>query len=352
MKQRSNSCAVASVVRFAAACVMTAALASGVLVAAATVSGEAPSAGASSLAAGGCTAKAITGATTLDLKIENTASGKLPTVSVCIDGKGPFRFLVSTGAGSSVLTPSLVRSLGLTKKATSAVRGVTCTAAAPTVKVKHWSIAGRKLASQKLLVAPVSAPGASPTPRGIIGSDVLARFGAVRIDYQASRLVLLGKERARPKGNVYVLGTTTAAPPAALAKGGLKVSASLRVFESPQGTIVAAPVKIAGHTEQLAVDSGSAGSDLLPAVARTLKLRASAVRAAYAGVGCSGTAPTYASGAWALGKSALPAADLVARPIAGSLNSGLQGVLGSDVLATDGATIIDYEGAHLWLAGG
>ena len=285
----------------------------------------------------------------LQLKLAGTSDGRVPIVDVCIDRKGPYPFVVSTGAGSSAITPALARSLHLRRGNSTAIRGVTCVNSAPSVKVKTWSMSGARLAAQRVLVAKVGVPRA----KGVIGSDVLMRFGAVRIDYHTKHLLLAGGEGPAPAGNVYVLGQKSPAPPSPLAKGTLKASAPLRVFESPQGTIVAAPVKFSGHTEQLAVDSGSADSGLLPALARSLKLKTAGANLGVSGLGCSGKAHTYVAGSWSLGGTVLPSdGSVVARFIAGGVNSGLQGVLGSDVLAAQGSVIVDYSGAHLWLATG
>ena len=347
---------VAIVGRFvvAAGLLSLAVLVVGSLGAGSIVGGSASVAGASSRAKSACSARSIKGSEVLELQLglARSSLGGLPTVAVCIDGKGPYRFLVSTGSGSSVVVPALARSLHLGKGDRTAIRGVTCVTSAQTVKVSNWSMSGLRLSPQELLVAKVPRDQLSTAPRGIIGSDVLARFGSVRIDYRAHRLMLLGSEGAPPKGNLYVLGQAKAAVPSGLAAGKVELAASLRVFESPQGTIVAAPVKIGGHTEQLAVDTGSAGSGLVPAVATSLKLGTRGHKASFSGVGCRGEAPTYSSGAWSLGGSALPSASLVARRIAGSVNGGLQGVLGSNVLSADGSVIVDYAGAHLWLVKG
>lgn len=351
MRQRTRF--HAAIGRLAGAAVVVAALVSGSTVVGVVTGSTVPIAGASSSASGGCAAKPVTGPKVLKLKILDTSAGKVPTVSVCIDGKGPYRFLVSTGTGSSVVTPALARKLHLNKSGDdTAVRGVTCVASAPSAKVRKWSMSGAKLDAQRLLVAKIAVPGASRAPKGIIGSDVLERFGAVRIDYVKSRLTLLGSEGAAPTGDVYVLGQRTSKLPAALDGGPPKAGQLLRVFESAHGTIVAVPMKIAGRTEQLAVDSGSAGSALVPAIARALKLKAGGTNLAVSGVGCRGTASTYLSGSWTLGGSRLVSTSFAARPISGTLNSGLQGVLGANVLAADGSVIVDYEGAHLWLTSG
>ena len=344
--------AVVGRIAAAAACASGAGLVLGALGGGFAVGSAAPLAGASPLAKHACSARQVTESRIPELEIATSGAGRLPTVAVCIDGRGPYRFLVSTGSGSSVVVPALARSLHLRKGDRTAIRGVTCVTSAQTVKVSNWSMSGLRLSPQELLVAKVPRDQLSTAPRGIIGSDVLARFGSVRIDYRAHRVLLLGSEGAAPKGNLYVLGQDKASIPPGLAGGKVELGSPLRVFESPQGTIVAAAVKIGGHTEQLAVDTGSAGSGLVPAVATSLKLGTRGHKASFSGVGCRGEAPTYSSGAWSLGGSALPSASLVARRIAGSVNGGLQGVLGSNVLSADGSVIVDYDGAHLWLVKG
>ena len=329
---------------------MVAAVTGGAGVGSTVTAGSAAIAGAALSSRGGCAAKPVRGPEALELKMLSTAAGTVPTVQVCIDGRGPFPFLLSTGAGSSVVVPSLAHSLHVRKGPVTALRGVTCVPSAHSAKVKRWSMSGAELAAQHLIVADVSVAGASTEVKGIIGSDVLARFGAVRIDYATGRLVLLGRERPAPTGDSYVLGEKRAVPPAPLAEGAeLEVGAPLRIFETPEGTIVAVPVKISGRTTQLAVDTGSPSSDLVPAVVPSLRLRHSGAKVASSGIGCRGVAPAYVVGAWSLGDSPLRGSTLEARPIAGTVNSGLQGVLGSDVLASDGSVIVDYGGAHLWL---
>jgi hypothetical protein len=125
---------------------------------------------------------------------------------VCIDGQGPYPFLVATGAGSSVITPALARKLRLRRAAATSVRGVTCVATTPQVKVKYWSMGGVRLAGQEVLTAGVPSQGMKHPPKGVIGSDVLSRFGAVGIDYHTRKLTVLQREAPAPKGNLYVLG--------------------------------------------------------------------------------------------------------------------------------------------------
>ena len=348
MKKRSWH-PTATIGQLAAGAMVIALVALGIVMGGAFTNGSRQRAGASPRATG-CSVKPVTGPKGLELGMLSTPAGSVPTVPVCVDGQGPFRFVVSTGTGGSAVTPSLARSLHLKKGPEVPVRGVTCIPSAPQARLRTWSMAGVRLDPQDVLVARFS--GAGSTVNGVIGSDVLARFGAVRIDYVHARLELLGGEGAAPRGNVYVLGRKASSPPAALVKGAIEANSLLRVFETPHATIVAVPVEIAGHAEQLAVDTGFPPSELDPATASGLKLKADGARRPTSGIGCTGAAPTYSTGRWTLGGTPLPGAAIAARSIAGSINSGLQGVLGSEALRADGSVIVDFSGAHLWLTKG
>ena len=341
--------ALPTIGQLAAGAMVVALVALGIVVGGGFTNGSRQRAGASPRVTG-CSVKPVAGPKGLELEMVRTPAGSVPTVPVCIDGQGPFRFVVSTGAGGSTVTPSLARSLHLKKGPDVPVRGVTCVPSAPQAKVRTWSMAGVRLDPQRVLVSSFS--GAGSTVKGVIGSDVLARFGAVRVDYEHGRLVLLGGEGAAPTGNVYVLGQKSSRPPQALVKGAVEANTLLRVFKTPQGTIVAVPVVIAGHAEQLAVDTGFPSSALDPAAARALKLKADGATLPSSGIGCTGAAPTYSPGRWTLGGTSLPGSVIAVRSIAGSINSGLQGVLGSGELRADGSVIVDFSGAHLWLTKG
>ena len=352
MRRKTFIDAVGARARQAAAGLAVAVLAAGVLTVTTSVVPAATGAGASVHAKGGCAARAISRTSTVRIQLEGTSAGRLPLVQVCIDGQGPYPFLVATGAGSSVITPALARKLRLRRAAATSVRGVTCVATTPQVKVKYWSMGGVRLTGQEVLTAGVPSQGMKHPPKGVIGSDVLSRFGAVGIDYHTRKLTVLQREAPAPKGNLYVLGQATAVAPSVLVKGATKASNPLRVFETPTGTIVASPVTVGGHTEQLSVDSGSAESALVPAIVSSLKLHPGGRHVALSGVGCKGTATSFASGAWAFGGVSLRDAALVSMPIAGTVNSGLQGILGADALFAYGAAILSYTEGHVWLTAG
>src|SRR6185369_13500454 len=63
-------------------------------------------------------------------------------VPVTINGQGPFRFVLDTGANRSVLTPQLAAHLGLAVSTTSrlTMTGVTGSASVPTVAVDRLKV--------------------------------------------------------------------------------------------------------------------------------------------------------------------------------------------------------------------
>ncbi len=64
------------------------------------------------------------------------------------------------------------------------------------MSVDAWSLDGIDLAPQQLTAATLPQMGGKGEPDGLLGSDVLSRFGAVRIDFAAGALILPGPEGA------------------------------------------------------------------------------------------------------------------------------------------------------------
>jgi len=284
---------------------------------------------------------------------ETTKAGPVVVVTICIDRKGPYPFAVSTGAGASVISPALQRSLKLqTASAPVAIRGATCTSEAPAVAVQSLTLAGISLAPQHLLVASVPAFGTGQPSDGVIGSDVLSRFGAVRIDYRSKTLTLARSEEPAPTGNVFILGQSTARPPSGLVKSAPEVGAVLDVIESPANTLISSAVTMSGQKKSFLIDSGSPNSVVATTTSSSLGLAPGQGAADKSGIGCSGTVSTFSSGPWVLGTSALPNVSLLSETFVGIANKGIDGALGSDVLSSYHSVVIDYGGAHLWLGAG
>jgi aspartyl protease len=126
----------------------------------------------------------------------------LALVPVYIDEHGPYPFALDTGASTSLISSALAHKFHLPEVgAPQVVSGVTGTGRAVNVRVGNWR-AGKVPLPQTLLAAMLpSAQGATKAPPrsqgrrvgapvGLLGSDVLSRYGKIAVDYDRSLLIL------------------------------------------------------------------------------------------------------------------------------------------------------------------
>jgi hypothetical protein len=115
---------------------------------------------------------------------------------VMVNGKGPFRFVIDTGASRSTLAPHLARSLGLKHSVGRNVmlNGVTGAAEVPTVAIDSIEIGALKFENQDLPVIFTSIMGNAD---GILG---VAGFQDQRIDvdFKRDRVSVLESNGRRP----------------------------------------------------------------------------------------------------------------------------------------------------------
>jgi predicted aspartyl protease len=115
---------------------------------------------------------------------------------VMVNGKGPFRFVIDTGASRSTLAPHLAKSLGLTQASGRNVmlNGVTGAAEVQTVKVDSIEIGALRFENQNLPVIFTSIMGNAD---GILG---VAGFQDQRIDvdFKRDRVSVLPSNGKRP----------------------------------------------------------------------------------------------------------------------------------------------------------
>lgn len=130
-------------------------------------------------------------------------------VDVLIDGAGPYRFVVDTGANRSVLSTEVAAALGLPVVGQAAVHGIAGVLPSPTVLVKA-------LAVGELLTRRVRMPvleGRYLGADGLLGVDVLANRRAL-LDFQAQAFSLLsGGEPAPAVRSSRVAPTPAAVDP-------------------------------------------------------------------------------------------------------------------------------------------
>lgn len=311
-----------------------------------------PPAGALPALGGGC--PAVRGTPPVPLVLTHAGGGTAPYVGVCVNGHGPYSFLVDTGAAVSLVDTQLVDALQLPSAQPSAnAFGIGCLTASQQVTIDRWSMGGVALAGQTVLTASVPGFGLSRAPAGVLGSDVLGRFGAVRLDYAHRKLSVLAPQAA-PPAIASILRATAPLPEAPpLLVHGSPQGALLTVLRSTHSALVTAATSFGqGAGTPFVVDTGSPVSVVSPGLSRSNALGAAGRSVSSQGVGCQGSVPVVHSGAWTAGGVALASRSLASVSLAGSLGSPVSGTIGSDVLSGYGSVVIDYRTGVLWLGAG
>lgn len=274
-------------------------------------------------------------------------------VPVCVAGKGPYDFVLDTGAPASLISSRLATQLGLAS-ATARQEALTvgCTSTTRQVRVGSWSLDGLPLSPQAVLTANLPGLGKAGEPAGVIGSDVLSRFGAIRVDFAKRQLTVLASEAASPSIANVLQGKAGAAPPPLLVLRTPQAAAMLTVVRSNGTALATTDATFGGHGPyRLTVDTGSAESSVTTAVAKSLSLKSSG-SVANTVAGCHGKVAQVGSGAWSIGTVRQPPARLMSENLTGTDQRGLSGRLGSGVLAAYGSVVLDYRTAVLWLGAG
>ena len=116
-------------------------------------------------------------------------------VPVMVNGRGPFQFILDTGANSTVISPHLASALGLTVDTGRVVTmsGVTGSTNVPTVEIADIQTRGLELAGQRLAVSDASGVGTD----GVLGVDAL-REKAVLVDFNEDRVEVIDAPRHHP----------------------------------------------------------------------------------------------------------------------------------------------------------
>lgn len=123
------------------------------------------------------------------LVVEGSDESTLAFVPVFIQGQGPFAFALDTGASNTVVDSALARRLNLQLEDSGVeVSGVFSRQGAKTVRIDNWRMGEVRLASTRAISFEMADEQINM--QGLLGSDVLNRFGRVTIDYDQQRLYL------------------------------------------------------------------------------------------------------------------------------------------------------------------
>lgn len=281
--------------------------------------------------------------------------GTAIVANVCIGGEGPFPFLVDTGAAASLVDSSLAARLHLDLvDGPRRVLSFTCQRQVSFAVISRWSVGGTTLLRQTVQVGGVRSP-ALPNLDGVLGSDVLSSFGAVRIDYDQQTLTF-GPQGAPPGSDVA--GRSGAPSVMSSITEGTSFAAEMPVTVTRQSLSpdhlqlveVKPTVDLSLGSDQLIVtlDTGTGATvGLDPSEVTKLGLvPVGASGTAYAGLDCPVQVSHYTLGPAMLGNVELPAQRVISNALPAN---GTVGVLGSGTLIHHSPVVVDYTAGELFL---
>ena len=274
-------------------------------------------------------------------------------ISSCINGKGPYRLIVDTGSTISALVPEIAEAvrlpdIGVPRRADGAL----CKTTAQRVRITNWSIGPVRLAPQEIVSARFPGLATESGAVGILGADVLSRFGAVTINYSLGDLLIPGPEGPPSSGVHLIKGPTDKATPSALLAGlppPINVPLTVSSINGNVSAFVSINIGSPPELRPFIVDTGSSISAISISAATQLKLTPLSTRIRIGGIGCQTRASLVDSGAWSMSGVALASGRLAEFHLSSSMSRGYSGTLGSDQLSQFGSVILDFTGARLLL---
>ncbi len=129
-----------------------------------------------------------------------------------INGRGPFRFILDTGANRSAMSAATAEAAGLVLEegSTASVHGITGSAVLPLVEVQSFRAGDLALEQQRMPVLPAAVFGGAD---GILGVDSL-QHARVEVDFERDLVTIRRSTGRRPSPEYFVL-------PARVHHGGL-----------------------------------------------------------------------------------------------------------------------------------
>jgi len=293
------------------------------------------------------------GVTSVSMRVLSSGGLDFEFVPVCVDGEGPFPFILDTGASRSTIDASLAHVLGLPVDGPSGVAsGANCATTFEPTTVHSWSLGSLPLAPQVLPSIRIPLFGATDAPAGLLGSDVLSEFGAVRLDFRRQTLVLVGPERSPPTGPEGPPPQGFAPRPfdpadvsPSLLRGDRYHAVPMLVEGIPGSAVqLRVEVRIRGARRPFILDTGAGRTSVTRATIAQTSMRPLRVRVVVVSIGCTSTVRLVQSGAWSLGPVALPSQPMLEVSLGEIPASGL---LGSDRLGRFGWIVVDYQDGEL-----
>jgi hypothetical protein len=228
---------------------------------------------------------------------------------------------------------------------------VNCNTKQVPVAGPSWSVGSVPLAPQTVSSIDIPGFGLRSAAAGLLGSDVLSRFGAIQLDYRHQSLALPGPEGPPVGPDTNVHGPTSVEVPPGISLASPSTSVPLIVVQAEGETVAVVSMHFRDHGPyNFILDTGSAQSSVDPQLVGSIGLPQTGKHKRAAGVGCIVEEPQVQSGPWSAGTVSLqPQPLLQSVPLPGA--SEINGLLGSDVLHGFGAVVIAYSAGTLLVAG-
>jgi hypothetical protein len=121
---------------------------------------------------------------------------------VAINGRGPFRLVLATGASHSAVTPSLVEKLGIQANPGDSVilHGATGSASVPMVPIQTLEVGELLIEPRRLAVIPDALGDAD----GVLGMDELSGM-RIHIDFRRDRITIMRSKNQRAAGGFQTI---------------------------------------------------------------------------------------------------------------------------------------------------
>lgn len=245
----------------------------------------------------------------------------LALAKVTIKGR-TFQMVVDTGAQTTNIDVRAAKKLGLPARGKpKTLTSIGCVKKVQPVRIGAWK-AGSVTLPPTVAVAQRTETYTKSKGKviGLLGADVITRFGSLEIDYGTDRVVLGGPA---PKGGK---------------------SFKLKSGRVKNAVIIVAKVKVHGQMLPFTPDTGASRSTIDLALARKLGLKTRGKPKRASAIGCAAKVQPLTLDGWKAGSATLPKTlALGTSPLLRKKSGGLAGLIGGDVFSHFGTVYLDFK---------